>query len=281
MPAWDAALDRLRETDGLILDLRDTPGGGNTTVARGLLGRLVPEVRPYQRHDLPREERRYGIRRIWVEHVAPRGPYIYDKPVAALVGRWTASMGEGVAIGLDGARRGYGVRFRHGGAAGRHLQPHAGAHGDSGARAGGAAVSRRRDTARGLLAELPDSSCRRRAGTRCWSGRSSGCRGGSSQARLAGGRPLHSTGAVSRVDCAARWFTALDGRRCHAGASPVPALPAVRARAPSRLAGPGTARGTSTGSFPPRPPTPGATRQPAGSDRRRGPGTTRRRPPAG
>ena len=106
VPAWDAALDRLRETDGLILDLRDTPGGGNTTVARGLLGRLVPEVRPYQRHDLPREERRYGIRRIWVEHVAPRGPHVYDKPVAALVGRWTASMGEGVAIGLDGVRRG-------------------------------------------------------------------------------------------------------------------------------------------------------------------------------
>ena len=106
VPAWDAALDTLRETDGLILDLRDTPSGGNTTVARGLLGRLVPEVRPYQRHDLPREERRYGIRRIWVEHVAPRGPYIYDMPVAVLVGRWTASMGEGVAIGLDGARRG-------------------------------------------------------------------------------------------------------------------------------------------------------------------------------
>ena len=106
VPAWDAALDMLRETDGLILDLRDTPGGGNSTVARGLLGRLVSEIRPYQRHDLPREERLYGIRRIWVEHVAPRGPYAYDKPIAVLVGRWTASMGEGVAIGLDGARRG-------------------------------------------------------------------------------------------------------------------------------------------------------------------------------
>jgi len=41
--AWDAALDDLRGTDGLILDLRDTPGAGNTTVARGLLGRLVSE----------------------------------------------------------------------------------------------------------------------------------------------------------------------------------------------------------------------------------------------
>ena len=103
--AWDGALDDLRETDGLILDLRDTPGGGNTTVARGLLGRLVSEERPYQRHELPGEERRHGIRRVWVEHVAPRGPRVYDKPVAVLVGRWTASMGEGVAIGLDGMQR--------------------------------------------------------------------------------------------------------------------------------------------------------------------------------
>ena len=103
--AWDAALDRFRETEGLILDLRDTPGGGNSTVARGLLGRLVQEVQPYQRHDLPGEERRYGIRRIWTEHVAPRGPYSYDKPIAVLVGRWTASMGEGIAIGLDGTGR--------------------------------------------------------------------------------------------------------------------------------------------------------------------------------
>ena len=105
VPARDAALDTLRETDGLVLDLRDTPGGGNSTVARALLGRLVSEVRLYQRHDLPGEERRYGVQRIWVEHVAPRGPYTYDKPIDVLVGRWTGSMGEGVAIGLDGMHR--------------------------------------------------------------------------------------------------------------------------------------------------------------------------------
>ena len=42
------------------------------------------------------------------EYVTPRGTFTsdtYDKPVAVLVGRWTASMGEGVAIGLDAMGR--------------------------------------------------------------------------------------------------------------------------------------------------------------------------------
>lgn len=96
---WDSALRTLRKTDGLILDLRDTPSGGDTIVARPLLGRLVAEPRPYQRHEIPAEGR------AWVERVEPRGRFTYDKPVAVLVGRWTGSMGEGVAIGLDGMGR--------------------------------------------------------------------------------------------------------------------------------------------------------------------------------
>lgn len=103
--AWDAALETIRDSDGMILDLRDTPSGGNSTVARGLLGRVVSEMQPYQRHELPAEERESGVKRIWVEYVAPRGPFIYDKPIVVLVGRWTGSMGEGIAIGLDGMRR--------------------------------------------------------------------------------------------------------------------------------------------------------------------------------
>ncbi len=103
--AWDAALDEVRGTRALVLDLRDTPSGGNTTVARAILSRLVSEEQPYQRHELPGEEHRFGVRRIWVEHVAPRGPFIYDRPIAVLVGRWTGSMGEGITIGLDAMQR--------------------------------------------------------------------------------------------------------------------------------------------------------------------------------
>ena len=104
IPAWDAALARLRESDGLILDLRDTPGGGDAAIARPLLGRLVSSVLPYQRHVRP-DPSRPGSQRAWTEKVKPRGPFTYDKPMAVLVGRWTGSMAEGVAIALDGMKR--------------------------------------------------------------------------------------------------------------------------------------------------------------------------------
>jgi carboxyl-terminal processing protease len=99
---FDAALDALRNTRGLILDLRDTPSGGNTTVARGILGRFTTREMPYQKHMLPEEERQYGIRRSWIELVSPRGAFASGAPVVILVDHWTGSMGEGIAIGLDG-----------------------------------------------------------------------------------------------------------------------------------------------------------------------------------
>jgi C-terminal processing protease CtpA/Prc len=98
---FDAALLELRDTRGLVLDLRDTPSGGNTTVARAILSRFVEAEAPYQRHAIPAEERRYGVKRTWVEIVAPRGPFAYRAPVAVLVSHWTGSMGEGLAIGMD------------------------------------------------------------------------------------------------------------------------------------------------------------------------------------
>lgn len=103
--AFDSALVALRGTRGLVLDLRDTPSGGNSTVARGVMGRLVQAEQPYQRHELVAEQRAFGVRRVWVEYVTPRGPFAYTRPVVVLVGRWTGSMGEGVAIGLDGMGR--------------------------------------------------------------------------------------------------------------------------------------------------------------------------------
>lgn len=101
--AFDAALAAMPDVRALVLDLRDTPSGGTSSVARGLMGRFVKQLRPYQRHELVSESRSTGARRLWVEYAAPRGtPFL--RPVVVLVGRWTGSMGEGIAIGLNAAR---------------------------------------------------------------------------------------------------------------------------------------------------------------------------------
>ena len=103
--AFDAALTSLRSTRGLIVDLRNTASGGNSSVARGILGRFVRAELPYQKHILPAEEQETGVRRSWLELVSPRGER-YEHPVAVLVNRWTGSMGEGLAIGFDATSAG-------------------------------------------------------------------------------------------------------------------------------------------------------------------------------
>ncbi len=104
--AFDAAMARARPGQTVVLDLTDTAGGGNTVVARGVMGWFVREARPYQIHNLPSEERETGVPRQWVEQVLPRPGKRFEGPVVVRVGRWTGSMGEGLAVGMDalGAR---------------------------------------------------------------------------------------------------------------------------------------------------------------------------------
>lgn len=100
--AFDAAVERCRGLDALVLDLRDTPSGGNSDVARAVIGHFVTEARPYQVHEVPAVERRTSVPRRFVELVAPRAPHFSGR-VAVLGGRWTGSMGEGLVIGLHTA----------------------------------------------------------------------------------------------------------------------------------------------------------------------------------
>ncbi len=102
--AFDKALDNLMNTTGLILDLRETPSGGTTTIARAIMGRFINKELPYQKHIYTAEEKESGIRRTTLELVSPRLK-IYTKPLIILVSYWTGSMGEGMAIGFDGMKR--------------------------------------------------------------------------------------------------------------------------------------------------------------------------------
>ena len=98
--AFDAAMGALPRKAPLAIDLRDTPSGGNTSVARAIMGWFVDRPRSYQVHRLPSEERETGIPRQWIEQVLPRTGKHWAALPMIQVGRWTGSMGEGLAIGF-------------------------------------------------------------------------------------------------------------------------------------------------------------------------------------
>ncbi len=102
---FDTSLDSLSKTKGLIIDLRNTNNGGNTYVAKGIMSRFIDKEMPYQKHLYIQEfDNQPKIIRSWFELVSPRGKQ-YTKPVIILVGKWTGSMGEGIAVGFDGMKR--------------------------------------------------------------------------------------------------------------------------------------------------------------------------------
>lgn len=108
IPAFDQAVQSLSDTSAMIIDLRNTPSGGNTEVARSIIGHFVTETRSYQIHEIPSIEREFTVPRRFIEQVKPRNPQ-YPKPIVVLGGRWTGSMGEGLVIGLDAAADAYTI----------------------------------------------------------------------------------------------------------------------------------------------------------------------------
>jgi carboxyl-terminal processing protease len=97
---FDAAMAAVPSGDRIVIDLTDTPSGGTSTVARAIIGWFVTQPQPYQMHASPEEFRETGIARQWAEYVAPRAGKHFAGPVSVRVGRWTGSMGEGLAVGL-------------------------------------------------------------------------------------------------------------------------------------------------------------------------------------
>lgn len=96
---FDAALGYLKDTRGLLIDLRETSAGGSPAVAVQILARFAKNEMPWIVR-VPRREAAPVPQR-----VAPRGAFIYDAPVAVLVDRWTAGEGESLAVGLAAVTR--------------------------------------------------------------------------------------------------------------------------------------------------------------------------------
>ncbi|WP_186729091.1 S41 family peptidase [Sphingomonas panacisoli] len=98
--AFDAAMAKLPAKAPVVIDVTDVPSGGTTAIARAVMGWFVTKPMPYQMHQLPSEERETGIKRQWVEFVLPRAGKYHPGPVSVRAGRWTGSMGEGMAVGF-------------------------------------------------------------------------------------------------------------------------------------------------------------------------------------
>jgi len=101
---FDSVLNTLIKSRAIIIDLRETPSGGNTSVARAMLGRFISKEQFYQKHELYAEEKATGVKRSWEEIVSPRG-ITYTNPVVVLVDHWTGSISEGITIAFDGMKR--------------------------------------------------------------------------------------------------------------------------------------------------------------------------------
>ncbi|QDX25985.1 peptidase S41 [Sphingomonas suaedae] len=99
--AFDLGLAELRDAPALIVDVRDN-GGGDTAVARPIMGRFITETRPYARM---RRRAGAGLSAAWTEVVEPRGPFTYERPVVVLCNRWSGSMAEGFPMGMRGLGR--------------------------------------------------------------------------------------------------------------------------------------------------------------------------------
>lgn len=92
--AFDAAMAQARTARAVVLDLRNTPSGGDSVVAKPMMAWFVQGERGYQIHET--------AARRWTETVVGRTDRFTGKLVV-LVDAWTGSMGEGMAIGLRAA----------------------------------------------------------------------------------------------------------------------------------------------------------------------------------
>lgn len=99
---FDNAIDEFIGYENIVIDLTETPSGGNTTVARSIMGRFINKPTAYQQHEF--DEKEFQTKRMWLEYVTPRKSHFKGK-VYVVVGHWTGSMGEGIAIGFDGMKR--------------------------------------------------------------------------------------------------------------------------------------------------------------------------------
>ncbi|PCK32337.1 S41 family peptidase [Pseudoalteromonas piscicida] len=94
------ALQALGKVTGYILDLRNTPSGGNTGVAEPILGHFTDSKAVYQQYRTQTPATNYQSAVLEQAFATPQQPQV-TVPFVVLAGRWTGSIGEGMTIGFD------------------------------------------------------------------------------------------------------------------------------------------------------------------------------------
>lgn len=93
-PAFDVVMKDAGKAATIILDLRDTPSGGDSVIAKPVMSWFIDGTKDYQTHQRGKKT--------WTEKVKGRADHFRGKLIV-LADRWTGSMGEGTTIGLRAA----------------------------------------------------------------------------------------------------------------------------------------------------------------------------------
>lgn len=96
---FDAALEKLADCDGLIIDLRFN-GGGDETLAQKIAARFVDQPRVYSTNRYRNGPGHDDLGPVLERSIAPRGDKPFGRPVIALQGRRTMSSAESFALML-------------------------------------------------------------------------------------------------------------------------------------------------------------------------------------
>jgi hypothetical protein len=99
---FDKALDQMRDTRGLILDVRWC-GGGTETLAQRVAGRFITKETVYAYHQFRDGPKHNDFTEKYARKVQPRGPWRYEHPVILLMGQKCMSTTEsfiGMMVGV-------------------------------------------------------------------------------------------------------------------------------------------------------------------------------------
>jgi len=95
-------LEKLRDTHGLVLDVRMN-GGGSENLAKSVAARFVAKRHVYAYHQLRNGPARTDLGPKRARQINPQGPWRYDRPVLLLIGQRCMSSNEAFVLMMKGA----------------------------------------------------------------------------------------------------------------------------------------------------------------------------------